>query len=366
MIRTVMPLDDVVGASARAHKPATSLPGAPGTAASVEILSWDRELVSKSGTPQWPGGRPMVVVIPGGSYQYCSPREADPVALRFLAAGYNVAVLRYRVGADSRYPLPLRDLAAALVVIRENAEELGTDPERIVLCGFSAGGHLAATFASTVAADWAGVGAGRGGEGAGRGECDAAHTSGPVRSSREVDIGGGELVQTRRIVPADPSDSTTGWTAELASADRVHTQGGLAAHLGILGVILGYPVVDFHALEEYYQHSDGLESTSGRVGAMLADYRPEADPAVLAGPHTPPTFIFTTGTDEIIPAVHTMNYARRLADYGVPVELHVYSSGLHGLSVADATACVEEDYPARVGGWIEAALAWVSELFSLR
>jgi len=347
MIRTVIRLDDAVGMSARTQDSATSLPGslAEGTAASVEILGWGRELVSKSGRPQWPGDRPMIVVVPGGSYQYCSPREADPVAVRFLAAGYNVAVLRYRVGADSRYPLPLQDLAAALVVIRENAEDLGTDPNQIVLCGFSAGGHLAATFGSTVTADWADA-------------VDVDAVAVNVNAAGDTHSGG-------EVGAAEPkvADHQQTKSPDLRQTERGEVQEGLAARLGVRGLILGYPVVDFQALLEYYRRNGGLESTSGPVGAMLADYRAEADPAVLAGPHTPPTFIFTTAMDEIIPAVHTMGYAQRLAEYGVPVELHVYSSGLHGLSVADATACVEEDYPARVGGWIEAALAWLSELF---
>ena len=32
--------------------------------------------------------RPAIVVCPGGGYAYCSPREAEPVALRYAAAGF--------------------------------------------------------------------------------------------------------------------------------------------------------------------------------------------------------------------------------------------------------------------------------------
>ena len=35
--------------------------------------------------------RPMVLVIPGGAYAFCSDREADPVALSFLAQGCHAA-----------------------------------------------------------------------------------------------------------------------------------------------------------------------------------------------------------------------------------------------------------------------------------
>ena len=39
--------------------------------------------------------RPLVLVVPGGGYNHVSPREGDPVALQFAAAGYHTAVLRY-------------------------------------------------------------------------------------------------------------------------------------------------------------------------------------------------------------------------------------------------------------------------------
>ena len=37
--------------------------------------------------------RPLVLVVPGGGYNHVSPREGDPVALQFAAAGYHTAVL---------------------------------------------------------------------------------------------------------------------------------------------------------------------------------------------------------------------------------------------------------------------------------
>lgn len=43
--------------------------------------------------------RPMVIVVPGGGYEHVSPREGDPVALQFAAAGYHTAVLTYSVGS---------------------------------------------------------------------------------------------------------------------------------------------------------------------------------------------------------------------------------------------------------------------------
>lgn len=88
--------------------------------------------------------RPAVVIFPGGGYDYTSDREAEPVANAYLAAGYSAFVVRYAVGADARHPHPLLDAAAAIALLRARAEEFYIDPHKIAVCGFSAGGHLAA------------------------------------------------------------------------------------------------------------------------------------------------------------------------------------------------------------------------------
>ena len=90
--------------------------------------------------------RPAVVVCPGGGYRICSEREADPVAMGFLAQGFNAFVLHYSLGEKADYPRPLTDLCGALKLIRENAESWGVIKDQIAICGFSAGGHLAASL----------------------------------------------------------------------------------------------------------------------------------------------------------------------------------------------------------------------------
>ena len=89
--------------------------------------------------------RPAVIICPGGGYHFKSDREAEPVAMRFLAAGIHAFVLQYSV-APSRYPSSALELAAAVQLVRENAENWGILPDRIFIAGFSAGGHLCATL----------------------------------------------------------------------------------------------------------------------------------------------------------------------------------------------------------------------------
>ena len=91
--------------------------------------------------------RPLVLVVPGGGYNHVSPREGDPVALQFAAAGYHTAVLTYSVGEGAQNYQPHRQLNEALALLRQNAGEWHILPDKIAVCGFSAGGHLAASTA---------------------------------------------------------------------------------------------------------------------------------------------------------------------------------------------------------------------------
>ena len=89
--------------------------------------------------------RKAVILCPGGGYEFCSSREAEPVAYQFLAMDCHAFVLNYSV-APAVFPASLRQLAAAVALLREKAGEWGIDPDGIYLCGFSAGGHLAASL----------------------------------------------------------------------------------------------------------------------------------------------------------------------------------------------------------------------------
>ena len=92
--------------------------------------------------------RPAVLVIPGGGYMFCSDREADPVALAYLKAGYHAFILRYSVGADAVWPRPLEDYEEAISLIDAHAEDWHVHTDKIAVVGFSAGGHLAGAAAT--------------------------------------------------------------------------------------------------------------------------------------------------------------------------------------------------------------------------
>ena len=89
--------------------------------------------------------RPLILVCPGGGYAYTSDREAEPIAMRFLAMGCHVAVLRYSC-APAVYPTALLELAQAMKLVHDYADEWKVDEGKIFVQGSSAGGHLAASL----------------------------------------------------------------------------------------------------------------------------------------------------------------------------------------------------------------------------
>lgn len=98
--------------------------------------------------------RPMVIVCPGGAYLDTSDREAEQVALQFCAMGYHAAVLRYSTAPDTRFPTALLELGSAVAYVRSHAEQWHVDTDKIAVLGFSAGGHLAASYCCFWNKDW--------------------------------------------------------------------------------------------------------------------------------------------------------------------------------------------------------------------
>ena len=90
--------------------------------------------------------RKGVLICPGGGYEFVSDREAEPIALAYIAQGFNAFVLTYEVAPAVKHPQPLLDVSRAMCMIRENAEKWNTEKDKIAVCGFSAGGHLAASL----------------------------------------------------------------------------------------------------------------------------------------------------------------------------------------------------------------------------
>ena len=89
--------------------------------------------------------RPSVLICPGGGYAMTWGGEGEPVGYEFMTAGCNCFVLRYSVKPHI-FPQAIAEVACAVDYIVTNADRFGCDAEKTAILGFSAGGHLAASY----------------------------------------------------------------------------------------------------------------------------------------------------------------------------------------------------------------------------
>lgn len=89
------------------------------------------------------------VVLPGGGYGVvCVDGEGKAIAKLLNDRGITAVVLKYRL-PNQHHLIPANDARRAIRTVRANAKEWGVDPQRVGVWGFSAGGHLASTVATT-------------------------------------------------------------------------------------------------------------------------------------------------------------------------------------------------------------------------
>ena len=238
-------------------------------------------------------GRPAIIVCPGGGYSNCSPRESEPIALRFSGEGYQTFTLDYPVAPD-RYPAALLYLSAAVAWVRRNAEELGVIPDQIAVCGFSAAGHLCASLGAL-------------------------------------------------------------WSEEFIANRLSLTEGENRPD----AVILAYPVITSGP----FAHAGSFKNLLGENAAP--DLLETLSIEKSAGPNFPPTFLWTTYKDPIVPAENSLLLAARLRQCGVSVEFHMFHKGPHGLALCDQTTGTS---PAMVNPhcahWVPLCLEWLTEIWS--
>ncbi|MGM0922940.1 MAG: alpha/beta hydrolase [Bacillota bacterium] len=206
--------------------------------------------------------RSAVLIFPGGGYYSTSDREAEPIAMAYLAEGFNAFVLRYSVGKESNFSAALQDGEEAIALIRENAELWNTDKNKIAVVGFSAGGHLAA----------------------------ALGTMGNHRPN---------------------------------------------------ALILGYPCI--------------LNTLGNVLAFPVPSLEKEVDTL------TPPTFLFSTFEDELVPIENTLSFMQALNERNIPFESHIFQKGKHGLSLGKPLSSsglksfVDNDFAQ----WLSLSVSWL-------
>lgn len=96
------------------------------------------------------GNGSAVIILPGGSHMVlAADLEGRDIASWFTARGFTAFILQYRLGSNGYlFPAPLYDARRAVQLVRARAADYHIDSQRIVMIGFSAGGHLAALAAT--------------------------------------------------------------------------------------------------------------------------------------------------------------------------------------------------------------------------
>ena len=248
--------------------------------------------------------RRAIILCPGGSYVEVSPREAEPIARQFLSMGFQAFVLDYSTTPDV-WPTAILELAQAVHMVRTHAEEWNIDAEHIVVCGFSAGGHLAASF--------------------------GCFWNQPF------------VYEPLGLTPEDIRPN---------------------------GNILSYPVITSGP----FAHRGSFEYLLKNqvTDAWLKTYVPDYAAATMleflslenqVGSQNPPTFLWHTDDDKLVPVENALLYAMALKKANISLEIHIFKRGPHGISLAtEEVAEFPEQIVPAVQKWVELAAMWMKDM----
>ncbi|MCE7988767.1 MAG: alpha/beta hydrolase [Caldilinea sp. CFX5] len=101
--------------------------------------------------PDGGDNHPLIIWVHGGAFRLGSKEgnENDPVPVQYVAQGYAVASLNYRLSQHAIFPAQIQDCKAAVRWLRAHAAQFKLDPNRFAAWGPSAGGHLVAMLGTT-------------------------------------------------------------------------------------------------------------------------------------------------------------------------------------------------------------------------
>ena len=105
-----------------------------------------------------------------------------------------------------------------------------------------------------------------------------------------------------------------------------------------------------------------------QVDILLAEREEELKDVVSLEKHvtpdTPPTFLWHTWTDELVPVENSLMFAAALRRAGVPCEMHIFGAGQHGLSLCNDQVYDAEqpNMHAECACWIDMAARWLKGL----
>lgn len=248
--------------------------------------------------------RPAVIVVPGGGYWNRSDREKEPIAMQFLAMGCHAMILDYSV-APHRFPVSLQELALAVATVREHAQEWHVNPDAILVCGFSAGGHLTCSIGTF----WN----------------DEISYAAIGKTPQQVKPNG--LILCYPVITS-----------------------GEFRHPGSMNKLLGEDVV---AAAEEAEAS----LAKGLLEKVSLELQVTAD--------MPPVFLWHTLTDDNVAVENSLLLASAMRRHGVNFELHIFPSGGHGLALAteETGGSQERLVEPCCQTWISLVQSWIETRF---
>lgn len=262
--------------------------------------------------------RPLVIIAPGGGYLFTSDREAEPIAMSFLSLGYHAVVLRYTTGDREGKKIgvgkeALRELAYTLCCLRHHAKEWYIHKDKIALCGFSAGAHLAAELG----VHW--------------------HEEELIRS--------------------------------------VSSCGSVSDDIKPNALILGYGLLNYQVMKDKTSKilKEGTSWSENKISFMetanlaLTGSRELTEeviqtysPCRYVSEKTPPVFLWHTSKDNLVFAENSLTFALELAKHNVPYELHIFQDGEHGLALANEVTANSQNQINLAGEtWFHLASLWL-------
>ncbi len=192
-----------------------------------------------------------------------------------------------------QYPNALVEACLAMSYIRDNADQLNVISDKVVAIGFSAGGHLTASLSI-------------------------------IPDEKEV---------VERLSKNKKFNAKT-----LAKSVRPNAQ------------ILCYPVITG---DKTYSHKGSFEvltcGDNGLIDRLSLEKRVNSS--------TPPTFIWHTATDQSVPVCNSLILAKALSDNKIPVYLHIFPQGPHGVSLGNEVV-TNKPYELSTG-----VTRWIDECF---
>jgi len=113
--------------------------------------------------------------------------------------------------------------------------------------------------------------------------------------------------------------------------------------------ILAYAVLS----SQTFSHKGSFDSLIGENASEEQILDVSCD--LLVGAHTPPTFLWHTANDNVVPVENTLLFASALSKHEIPFEVHIYPQGSHGLSIATNEVGSPNEH---VSNWVSACLSW--------